>query len=147
MDPEVLPALPLIDFSRAKSVLSDIMTRVVHEHRPSVVSRHRGKERMVLLRTDDLVRYLDSFRFELELVEDGGEVTAVLPRLGLLGFGATRGDAIDDLLVELRLYAADYFERQSLYDATDRAEHAPWLLRFALVVPADQRALLDDTAA
>jgi len=142
-----MPALPLIDFSRAKSVLSDVMTRVVHEHRPSVVSRHRGKERMVLLRTDDLVRYLDSFRFELELVEDGGEVTAVLPRLGLLGFGATRGDAIDDLLVELRLYAADYFERQSLYDATDRAEHAPWLLRFALVLPADQRALLDDTAA
>src|SRR3970282_1396695 len=95
MDPEVMPALPLIDFSRAKSVLSDVMTRVVHEHRPSVVSRHRGKERMVLLRTDDLVRYLDSFRFKLELVGDGGEVTGALPRLGLLRFGA-RPDADTD---------------------------------------------------
>ncbi len=143
MDTDETPALPLIDFSRAKSLLSDVMTRVVHEHRPSVVSRHRGKERMALVRADDLVRYLDAFRFEVEVVEDGGEVTAALPRFGLLGFGTTRDEAFDDLLAEIRLYAADFFERQGFYDATDRAEHAPWLLRFALVPPADQRALLD----
>lgn len=147
MDDDLTPPLPLIDFSRAKSVLSDVMTRVVHEHRPSVVSRHRGKEQMVLLRTDDLVRYLDTFRFEVELVQDGDEATAALPRLGLLGFGATREEAIDDLLSELRLYAADYFERQAFYEATDRADQAPWLLRFALVAPADQRALLDEATA
>lgn len=147
MDDELTPVLPLIDFSRAKSVLSDVMTRVVHEHRPSVVSRHRGKERMVLLRTDDLVRYLDAFRFEVEVVEDEGEATAALPRLGLLGFGATREAAIDDLLAELRRYAADYFARQGFYEATDRADQAPWLLRFALVAPGDQRGLLEDAAA
>jgi hypothetical protein len=147
MDTDETPALPLIDFSRAKSVLSDVMTRVVHEHRPSVVSRHRGKERMVLLRTDDLVRYLDAFGLDVEVGEDGGEVTAALPRFGLLGFGTTREEAVDDLLAELRLYAADFFERQSFYEATDRAGHAPWLLRFALVAPAEQRALLDDATA
>ena len=143
MDTDETPALPLIDFSRAKSLLSDVMTRVVHEHRPSVVSRHRGKERMALVRADDLVRYLDAFRFDLELVEDDGEVTAALPRFGLLGFGATRDEAVDDLLVELRVYAADFFERQAFYEATDRAEHAPWLLRFALVPPDHQRTLLE----
>lgn len=142
MESDVVPALPSLDFSRAKSALSDLMTRVVHEHRPSIVSRHRGKERMLLVRTDDLAAYLSSFRFELEIVEDGDEVTVALPRLGLLGFGATREEAIDDLLQELRVYAADYFERSGFYAATDRAGHAPWLLRFALTPADEQRSLL-----
>jgi hypothetical protein len=142
MDTDLIAALPSLEFSRAKSELSDVMTKVVHEHRPSIVSRHRGKERMVLLRTDDLARHLTAFRFAVELVEDGAEVTAVLPALGLLGFGATPDEAFDDLLVELRAYAVDYFERPAFYAATDRAEHAPWLLRFALTPAAQQRDLL-----
>jgi len=142
MDTELIPALPSLDFSRAKGALSDVMTRVVHEHRPSIVSRHRGKERMLLVRTDDLARYLGAFSFDLDVVEDEGEVTAALPNFGLLGFGSSRDEAIDDLLVELRAYAADYFERASFYAATDRAEHAPWLLRFALTPASAQRTLL-----
>lgn len=134
--------MPFVDFSRAKSSLSDLMTRVVHEHRPTIVGRHRGKERMLLVRTDDLAAYLTSFRFDVEVAEDEGEVTAALSRLGLLGFGTTRDEAIDDLLVELRTYAEDYFERASFYAATDRAGHAPWLLRFALTPSPEQRALL-----
>lgn len=142
MDDQVIPALPSIDFSRAKSELSDVMTRVVHEHRPSIVSRHRGKERMLLVRTDDLARHLSGYAFEVEVVEDVGEFTAALPRLGVLGFGETRDAALDDLVVELREYAADYFERAHFYAATDRAAHAPWLLRFALTPPSEQRDLL-----
>jgi hypothetical protein len=45
-------------------------------------------------------------------------------------------------VAEVRLYAADYFERAAFYAATDRAEHAPWLLRFALTPAAEQRDLL-----
>src|SRR4249919_3136459 len=141
-DDAAMAVLPSLDFSRAKGALSDVMTRVVHEHRPSVVSPHRGKERMLLVRTEDLAAYLSSFGFELDMLEDVGEVTATLPKLGLLGFGSTRDEAIDDLLVELRLYAADFFERASFYAATDRASHAPWLLRFALTPAAEQRGLL-----
>jgi hypothetical protein len=142
MDTDPIPALPFLEFSRAKSELSDVMTRVVHEHRPSIVSRHRGKERMLLVRTDDLARHLAGFGFDVEIVEDGDEVTAALPTLGLLGFGSGRDEALDNLVVELRAYTADYFERASFYAATDRADHAPWLLRFALTPAAEQRALL-----
>lgn len=142
MDDQVIPALPSLDFSRAKSELSDVMTRVVHEHRPSIVSRHRGKERMLLVRTDDLAQHLAGHTFDVEVVEDAGEVTAVLQRLGVLGFGETREAALDDLVAELRVYAADYFDRAHFYAATDRAAHAPWLLRFALTPPADQRDVL-----
>ena len=142
MNTDEIPALPSFDFSRAKAELSDVMTRVVHEHRPSIVSRHRGKERMLLVRTDDLARHLTGFDFDVEVIEDGGEVTATLPSLGLLGFGASHDDALDDLVAELRAYAADYFDRSAFYAATDRAAHAPWLLRFALTPPGEQRDLL-----
>lgn len=142
-DEELMAVLPLFDFSRAKSALSDVMTRVVHEHRPSIVSRHRGKERMLLVRTEDLAAYLDGFRIEVETVEEGGEVTVALPRLGILGFGGTRDEALQDALIELRAYARDFFERASFYAATDRAAHAPWLLRFALTRTEDQLGLLE----
>jgi len=97
---------------------------------------------MLLVRADDLAQYLGAFTFDLELVEDEGEITAAVPKLGLLGFGANSDEAIDDLVVELRAYSADYFERASFFAATDRAGHAPWLLRFALTPPAEQRALI-----
>lgn len=137
-----MPALPSLDFSRAKSALSDLMTQVVHEHRPRVVSRHRGKERMLLVRTEDVADYLRSFRFETETVADEDEVTVSLPALGLLGFGETVEEARTDLLTELRAYARDFFERASFYAATDRAAHAPWLLRFAVTPPDRQLELL-----
>jgi len=131
-----------LDFSHAKSTLSGLMTEVVHGHSPRIVSRHRGKEEMVLVGTDDLARFLDSFRFDPRITIDAGEVTAKIEHLGLLGFGETFDEAMDDLVEELRLYARDFFERASFYAETDRAGHAPWLLRFALTPPDRQLELL-----
>lgn len=130
--------IPALDFSRAKSTLSEVMTEVFWEHRPRVVSRHRGREEMLLVRPDDLVRYLAPFRFEPEVTIDAGETTVALPKLGLLGFGETLDEAMQDLVEELRAYASDFFARSVFYAATDRAEHAPWLLRFALT-PAERQ--------
>ncbi len=130
------------DFSRAKAALSELMTEVVFDHRPRLISRRRGKERALLVRADDLAGYLDSFRFEVEQVESEGEVTLALPKLGVLGFGASEDDARADLLAELRAYARDFFERAAFYAETDRAGHAPWLLRLALTLPERQAELL-----
>jgi hypothetical protein len=134
--------IPALDFSRAKSTLSEVMSEVFWEHRPRVISRHRGREEMLLVRPDDLVRYLAPFRLEPEVTIDAGETTVALPKLGLLGFGETLDDAMHDLVEELRAYASDFFARSSFYAATDRAEHAPWLLRFALTPPERQLELL-----
>ena len=134
--------LPSIDFSQAKSSLSALMTEVVHRHSPRIVSRHGGKEEMVLVGSDDLALFLDSFRFDPRVTIDGGEATVELAELGLLGFGETLEEAMEDLREELRAYAQDFFERASFYAETDRAGHAPWLLRFALTPPDEQLELL-----
>src|SRR5439155_23738214 len=79
-----------------------------------------------------------SFRLDPRVTIDGSEVTAEVAQLGLLGFGETLEDAMEDLVEELRAYARDFFKRASFYAETDRAGHAPWLLRFALA-PLDRQ--------
>lgn len=79
--------VPTTDFSPAKSHLSDVMTQVFHGHQPQLVSRHRGKEQMLLMRPDDLVAMLADQHLEVLVVHDGDEVTLRVPEMGVLGFG------------------------------------------------------------
>jgi PHD/YefM family antitoxin component YafN of YafNO toxin-antitoxin module len=134
--------LPERQFSKAKSELSDVMDEVVHEHRPQLV-RRKGKERMLLVRQDDARRWLDTFRLQLRVVLDEGEVTLVADPLGVSGFGDSLDAALEDLLVEVRAYTQRFFERPQFYAETDARHHAPWLARFALTDVDEQRALLE----
>jgi len=139
---ESAATLPSLGFSEAKAHLSDVMTTVVHGHQPQLVHRHRGKETMVLMRPDDLTRALGTFRFDPQVTYSGGEVTVALERFGILGFGVTFEEAMEDTVRELRAYAEEFFAQPVFYAATDRAEHWAWLLRFALTPPEQQVDLL-----
>src|SRR5436190_7355237 len=134
-------ALPQLDFTHAKTGLSAVMDDVVHNHQPRVVQR-RGREAMLLVRPDDLARWLEPFRLEVGLVLDGGEVTAEIREMGVLGFGETVEEALADLASELRAYAQRVFERSQFYVETDRARHYPALLRFALTPQEEQLDLI-----
>jgi len=137
--------IPETDFSLAKSRLSDVMSHVVRDHQPGLISRYHGKETMLLLNAEDAESLLREYRFAPEIVFSAGEVTAQLPQFGVLGFGENVDEALADLLAELRLYTQRYFERASLYMQSDRRGHMPWLLRFALT-PTDQQHLLLESA-
>lgn len=136
------PLVPTIDFSPAKSQLSDVMTRVFHGHQPRIVSRHHGKEQMLLVRPDDLVTMLGEHRLDVQAVCDRDEVTLRVPDMGVLGFGETLDEAVEDLLVELRAYATRFFHEPTRFLATSRGAHAATLLRFALAGEDEQRRML-----
>ena len=136
------PTVRTIDFSPAKNQLSDVMTQVFHGHQPRIVSRHHGKEQMLLVRPDDLVTMLGKYRLDVRAVYEAGEVTLRVPDMGVLGFGETLGEALDDLLVELRAYATRYFGEPVRFMATSRGAHAAALLRFALAGEDEQRLML-----
>jgi hypothetical protein len=135
-------ALPKLDFSPAKTALSEVMTRVIYEHQPQVVSRHSGREEMLLIRPDDLASILGEFRFHASMVVNEGEATVEVAPVGVIGFGDSIDEAIADAATELNRYAQRYFEGWSFYRETDRAAHAPWLLRFALTDREHQTDLL-----
>ena len=136
------PTVPTIDFSPAKNQLSDVMTQVFHGHQPRIVSRHHGKEQMLLVRPDDLVTMLGKYRLDVRAAYDADEVTLRVPDMGVLGFGETLDEAVDDLLVELRAYATRYFREPARFMATSRGDHGAALLRFALVGEDEQRRML-----
>jgi antitoxin YefM len=132
-----------IGFTQAKATLSDLMTEVVHSHRPSVIARHGGKESAVLVGRGDLLATLSEHRFRPQIVIDGGEATAVLEDLGLVAAGGDFEEAMDHLVDQLREYAHDFLvERPSYYSQTPRARHWPLLLRFALTPRDEQLDLL-----
>lgn len=99
---------------------------------------------MLLVRPDDARRWLDTFRFALDVTLDEGEVAVFAEPVGVLGVGDSLDAALDDLVVELGSYAHRFFvERPQFYAQTRAAQHGPWLLRFALTPSDEQRALLD----
>lgn len=134
------------DFSPAKARLSDLMNDVFHGHQPQLVSRHHGKEQMLLVRPDDLVAMLADQHLEVEAIYDGDEVTLRVPEMGVLGFGDSLDEATEDLLVELRAYASRFFREPARFMATIRAGHAAVLLRFALATEETQRRMLTEVA-
>lgn len=135
-------SVPRQDFTLAKAHLSDLMTGAVIRHQPQEVIRH-GRESMVLLGREDLMAALEHFAFTTTAVRDEGEVTVEIHEVGVLGFGGSLDEAIEDAVTELRLYAERFFENAVFYMASDRRRQAPWLLRVALTDPHHHRALLE----
>ncbi len=133
-----------LDFARAKTALSEVMTEVVHGHHATLIRRHRGKESMLLVAPEDLADLLNlaAYRFGPQVTIDQGEVTVGLRDLGILGFGDSLEEAMEDLVKELRLYTQRFFDRWSFYRETDRRKDAPFLFRFAITPQERQLELL-----
>jgi hypothetical protein len=136
-----MTALRELPFSNAKTSLSAVMDEVVHEHRPQLVTRRR--ESMLLVRPEDVMRWLDTFRLTLTVTLDDDQVAVTAAPVGVIGVGDSVDGALDDLVVELRSYTHRFFERPHFYAQTQAGSHEPWLLRFALTPPEHHRALLD----
>ncbi len=134
--------VPTIDFSPAKAHLSDVVTGVFHQHQPILVSRHHGKEQVILVRVDDLLAMLPSDPFDVEVVYDPSSVAVAVSDLGLMGVGDTLDLAIDDLLVEMRSYVRRFFADPLRYFAAGQGARAGRLLAFALASDDAQRRIL-----
>ena len=135
-------SLPTRGLSEAKARLSDVMSGVVHDHQPTVIERHGGKEAMLLLGLSDMDPLLGHFVFHTLSSVSDGEFVLHQSELNLLADGETFEQAAAELEDLAVAYAKRYFERLNFYAQTDRAQQMPWLLRLILTPEADRRALL-----
>lgn len=133
--------LPEEAFAQAKARLSDVMDKAVHEHRPRVIDRHRGKERAVLLSESDLATLLESFRFRPAVSVSGGEFIVRLPELNVIAAGESYESALEELVEIVEAQAADYFERLDFMLHTERRALLPWFMKFAITPPSERAAL------
>jgi hypothetical protein len=135
-------SLPTRGLSNAKAALSEVMSAVVHDHQPTVIERHDGKEAMLLFGLSDMQPLLNHFEFHTLSNISDGEFVLRQPELGLVAGGETFEQAAAELEDLAVAYAERYFERLNFYAQTDRAEQMPWLLRLILTPVEDRRALL-----
>lgn len=139
---DMVEMIRAVEFSPAKARLSELMTRVVHEHRPQMIQRHGGKEEALLLNPDDLRAMLEGEEIDVLASVDEGEFIVSVPTWGISGAGATFDEAQADLIEEAREYVADYLGRVGFYLQTHRRSHALAVLRFALTPTDEQVELL-----
>lgn len=129
-------------FSPAKANLSELVTSVVHDHALRMIERHRGRESALMLNPDDLRAVLESHPVHSVASVEAGEFIVAVPDWGVAGFGRTFEGAVYDLLEQMRSYAQDYLAKLSFYLETNRREHAPAVIRFALTAEEGQRDLV-----
>lgn len=134
--------LPARAVSEAKKALSEVMDEVVREHRPQIVQRNDWKDAMALISLEDLRSVVSSFRFDPRVTYGLAEVVLSLDQMGLVASGPSLEAAADTLVLELREYCADLIGRFDYFRYTKRARDLPWVLRFSLASPEEQRELL-----
>jgi hypothetical protein len=138
--------LPIVGFTEARNELSDLMSDVVQHHHPRLVDR-RGKEQMLLVSPEQALEVLAHFRFDPQVSFSDGEFVVSLPQLQLVAGGEDLDEALDELVELVEHYAGDFFDRYEFFQHTDRRQHYPWLLRFALTPPDHRRELLTEAPA
>lgn len=125
--------LPAMKFSQARNQLSSLFDDVFYSLKPAIITR-RKREEVLLLRPDVLRKLLANFTLKPEILpEIDGTITLALDNLELAVNAPTLKQAMKSMTQELKLYAADYLERLSLFiQAPNRAIHLPYVLKVAL---------------
>jgi hypothetical protein len=144
-----VPLMDEIQFSRAKSRLSEVMDDVVHREHLKAVRRARGKdETMYLLPRGVLDAVTGSARVTVDYLpdEDGIGLWVNDPEIG--AYGADVEEARRNLVCEGRAYVANFLGELPVYLTwPDRIRLVPQVLRLAMARSDDELAdLLFDPA-
>jgi len=99
---------------------------------------------MLLMGVSEAAALLEQFRFEPRVRVSADEVVVRLPELNLVAGGATYEDALEELVELVEEYSADFISRFDFYMQTDRRDHLPWLMRFAITPPEDRAELFSE---
>lgn len=139
-----MPVMEEIQFSQAKSRLSEVMDDVVHRERPKAIRRERGRnEIMYLLPREVLDAVVGAARVEVDYLPDEEGIGLWVNGLEIGAHGATVVEARQNLVREVRAYVANFLGELPFYLAwPDRARLMPQVLRLAVARDDDELARL-----
>jgi antitoxin YefM len=119
-------------FTDARRNFTDVFDTVVNKQKPLLVNRRKDDVFMIerQMQKEVLRRYTTAAE---ELPEDNGSVTIAVDELDIAVNGATRDQALQELVQELKVYAEDYVARLPLFlNSPNRRPHLPFILRVQL---------------
>jgi hypothetical protein len=131
-----------IQFSQAKSRLSEIMDDVVHRERPRAVRRERGKnEVMYLFPREVLDAMLGDARVTVDYLPDEDGIGLWVNDLEIGAHGADMEEARQNLVREVQSYITNFLGQLPIYLTwPDRARLVPQVLRLAIARSDDELA-------
>jgi hypothetical protein len=138
------PVMAEVQFSQAKSRLSEIMDEVVHRERPTAVRRERGKQEVMYLLPREVLRTLvGDARVRVDYLPDEEGIGLWVNDLDIGAHGASPEEARQNLVREVRAYVANFLGQLSVYLTwPDRARLVPQVLRLAIARSDEELAQL-----
>jgi hypothetical protein len=135
---EVLTMLTEIRFTNARKTFTDIYDNVWHRYLPVIINRHQNEE-VLLLRRELQQEILKAYRLKPEILpEEDGSFTVALDEIDIAVNASNQGEAVEELVKEMRVYAQDYLDRFQLFlNAPNRKAHFPYVMR-VLLCDSDQ---------
>jgi len=142
-----VPATPMMDeiqFSHAKSRLSEIMDDVVHREHPKAVRRERGgNEVMYLLPREVLDAVIGAAHVVVDYLPDEEGIGLWVNDLEIGAHGVDVEEARQNLVCAVRSYVANFLGELPVYLTwPDRARLVPQVLRLAVARSDDELARL-----
>lgn len=121
------------NLSDARKTFSSLYDEVFNAFKPTIINRKKTEE-VLLLRLDMQKIILSHFSLKPEIiVEDDGSTTLIIDKLEIYANANTQEEAINELIIDLKQYAEDYFQRSQLFfHSPNRRDHFPFVLRVML---------------
>lgn len=137
------PLIETIGFSDAKAHLSDLMSSVVHDYEPKAVSRHHGKEAMLLLPEPVIRAILENVTFDPQVTVRPDEFVVRLPELNLVASGGSIDEALDEMVEIASAFAEQYLRRLRFHQDSEGLARLPWVAKLAFTPEVARRSLFD----
>ncbi|MCG9968980.1 exoribonuclease R [Pelotomaculum terephthalicicum JT] len=122
-----------IKFTNARKTLTEIYDNVWHRYLPVIINRRQNEE-VLLLRRELQQDILKAYLLKPEILpEEDGSLTVALNEIDIAVNATNLGEAVDELVKEMMIYAQDYLDRLQLFlNAPNRKTHFPYIMRILL---------------
>ncbi|WP_183041065.1 hypothetical protein [Salipaludibacillus neizhouensis] len=121
----------IISASKARADFSRFIDSVVHE-KPHGIQRHRDV--MFNFSLEHLLSLIDDKVVTVDYHKDNdGTIYGSVKELDITGYGDTVDDFIDDIAIQMKEYAEDYYNNFTRYfHSTNRKSHFPYIMNILI---------------
>jgi len=123
-----------VPFTNARANLSSIVDALVRNEKPAIAINRKNKEEVLVLKKETQKFLLAAYRLKAEIHQElDSSYTLSLDLIDIAENGTSLEDALQSVVVELKVYAADYADRLPLFiNAPNRQGHLPFVMRVLL---------------
>ncbi len=126
--------LDSMPFTSARANLSNVFDKLISNEKAAVAINRKNKEEVLVIKRETQKAMLAAYRLKADVYDEGDQsVTVSLNAMDIVENAESLEAAVQAVVDELKVYAADYMERLPLFvNAPNRRDHLPYIMRVIL---------------